>query len=116
MTASQSPHCNNGHPCPPWCITGHSELCRVHLGAAAGIDAPRILARPVHAGRTDDEPQIIVCGGSYPAGLELSVAPCDAGDLAGLLEFLAVATPGQHRKLATAIRAAAAVITGTEQR
>jgi hypothetical protein len=110
MTASWPPRTNeDGHPCPPWCIAQHSELRPVHLGTAAGIDAPRILARPVHAGSTDDEPEIVVSGGAYPAGLDLFVAARPAEQLAGLIDMLAVATPGQHGQLAAAIRTAAAI-------
>jgi hypothetical protein len=117
MTSTQPLRQNwAGHPCPPWCVTDHTELHRVHLGTAAGIDTPRVLARPVHTGSEDDEPQVVVSGGSWPTGLDLFVAADYAGELAGLLEFLAVATPDQHQQLAAAIRATAASITGAGER
>jgi hypothetical protein len=60
------------------------------MGAVAGIEDPRITARPVHGGGEDNTPQVLVSGGSY----------------------LAHATPDQHRELAAAIRKASADITG----
>ena len=117
MMPSQVPRTDSaGRPCPPWCVARHSELRRAHFGTAAGIDAPSILARPVRAGSNDGQPRVVVSGSSYPAGLELFVAARHAEDLAGLIEMLAAATPGQHGQLAAAIRRAAVTVTEAAER
>ena len=98
----------DGHPCPPWCVTGHDRFS-FHASGGITVEAPRysschvrVIQYAAHGG-----PQIQVAADGIirvPAG--------DAGDLAAIIEQLAGATPGEHRELAAAIRSAAREITG----
>ena len=75
--------------------------------------------RPVrqclHRWRRRDRSHLVGITGLGPAeadeSLHLRLDLHDAGQLAGLVELLADATPDQHRELAAAIRMAAADIT-----
>jgi hypothetical protein len=64
-----------------------------------------------HCGR----PVVAVTGHRYRGGSShVDMAAHRAEDLAVIVEMLADATPDQHRKLAAAIRQAAAQITGAQ--
>ena len=127
MTEDQAPRQNrDGHLCPPWCETDHDEVhgpartYRFHSGPSASIEMPsnaivpdRISARAFDLGRPDYEPVVSVSGyrpGTGGQDPQIWLGPDDAGDLAGLVDMLAAATPEQHRELAAAIRKAAADI------
>jgi hypothetical protein len=130
VNEDQAPRQNRkGHPCPPWCQIDHDEvhgashsylfhggpITRVEMrGKRAALPSDEIFARAFHAGDPDDKPVVAVS--SYRIGAAgqdpgIWLGPADAGDLAGLVEMLASATPAQHRQLAAAIRQAAAEIT-----
>lgn len=106
-------------PCPPWCTTDHEHAAPgsiredVHIAAEADVSVPAGVVRACAwwSGSAHTDPHVFV---SLPASSgahgRLSVAPPDAAGLAELLDLLATATPGQHRKLAAAIRQAAAVL------
>ena len=121
MTESQATRQNaEGHPCPPWCVTDHSEQRHGPSAGYHGSESPLIHtpsgyvnATAYQNGFSDDEPQIAVTCLNGPAGC-LMTAVRDAGFLAATVEDLAEATPEQHREFAAAIRQAAAVITGAE--
>jgi hypothetical protein len=117
----------DGHPCPPWCQTDHDEILSLaghflfHGGPPADIEltgktsAPdKITARAFHVGDPRFEAVVSVAAlrhGTDGQQPHLWLTPGDAGDLAGLVDMLAGATPARHRELAAAIRRAAAVIT-----
>jgi hypothetical protein len=109
--------------CPPWCTTDHEHAAPgsiredVHLAAEADVSVRAGLVRACAwwSGSAHTDPHVFV---SLPASSgthgRLSVTPADATGLAELLDLFATATPGQHRKLAAAIRQAAAVLGGDE--
>jgi hypothetical protein len=130
MSETGTPRQNReGHPCPPWCETDHDKahgaagLFMFHGGATAGIEVrgkaasglrDRIYACPFSAGQPGYEPVVSVASiryGAVGADPQVWLSARDAGELAGLVEMLATATPAQHRELAAAIRRAAAQIT-----
>jgi len=101
--------------CPPWCDADHA-MAPICVGSggpyfpAAQCDVwARAILGPHHAGN----PVVAVTGSVRGKGrtYHVELRPHRAEDLAGLVETLAAATPGQHRELAAAIRKAAADIT-----
>jgi hypothetical protein len=94
-------------PCPPWCVTDHGKY-NFHGSERITVYAPQFCSCHVRAIRYSalDHAEIQVAA----AGM-VSVRSDRAADLAAVIEQLADATPGQHRELAAAIRAAAAQIT-----
>ena len=125
MTESTVARANRaGQPCPPWCATDHHReitpgtYLSSHAGPSTDIGGFRghphdmisavavqfpssgrqeVLIRGYRSGREDPDPSTYI-------------RPDEAEGLAGLVEQLAGATPAQHRALAAAIRAAAAMI------
>ncbi len=120
MTANQAPRQNrDGHPCPLWCTVDHDEVINGITITGHGGDVTVtqireyeqwITARAYLAAAPGRTPEIQV--GMTPGG-DVFVPSRHAEDLAALVELLAAATPGQHRKLAAAIRKAAADIAET---
>lgn len=96
---------SKGDPCPPWCATDHAAhdfhgSRRISFQAADYGSYSSRVVRWV----TGDHVQV--------AGAAIAYVPArTAPDLADLIEGLATASPEDHRKLAAAIREAAAVIT-----
>ena len=115
MTAGQAPRRNPhlGTECPPWCAVDHaSQFGHACVGGGGGID--HIWTRAV---RDTGGFRVGVTGlGSEEAdeSLHLRLDLHGAGQLAGLVELLAAATPDQIRELAAAIRQAAADITESQ--
>jgi hypothetical protein len=114
--------------CPSWCRTDHEEVLFItddghpvrehdHRTARTVITYRRrpyrdtaVFARQFRL--RGGQPAVVVTDGAMPDALRP-----DAGDalaLAALVEALADATAGEHRKLAAAIRAAATAITPEE--
>jgi hypothetical protein len=135
MTARRERRTNNeGHPCPPWCVTDHQKVhgaagtYQFHGGTRVGIRIPGaypgssdpISASPVHDGTESGRAHVALSGyrpGAGPAGASyVRISASDAGDLAVLIGMLAEATPDQHRQLAEAIRKAASEIAGAGER
>jgi hypothetical protein len=108
----------DGHPCPSWCTADHQRSdghtapsVRVAVpGAVPGLD-DKFLVYPWQSPGCAPEIVAVVLryGRQHKDDLAVYYAARDAGHLAGLVEMLAAATPGQHRELAAAIREAAAV-------
>ncbi len=109
--------------CPPWCRTDHRRVLstlasgtevreQVHRGDRVTI----AYRRHPHAPGTHVLPRQLHFEGSEPAvvvvdtAAVLSIGAAMGLELAGLVEVLADATPAEHRKLAEAIRSAAAMI------
>jgi hypothetical protein len=109
--------------CPPWCRTDHQRVLstlasgtevreQVHRGDRVTIAYRRhphapgthVLLRQLHW--ADSEPAVVVAD----TAAVLSIGAALGLELAGLVEVLADATPTEHRKLAAAIRSAAAMI------
>jgi hypothetical protein len=118
MTESQATRRNPhlGTDCPPWCRTDHAqqfgEAC---VGGGGGDLSGNIWTRAI---RNRDGFEVGVTGignGEDDASLHFSVSAREAGELAGMVELLAAATPEEHRELAAAIRKAAAQITETDR-
>ncbi len=123
---------SEGDPCPPWCVTDHvtpwgdegytftfhgSDWASVEVAgrdrskppAEVTVQAVRYAATSVMA------PAVLIVNDDRIAGdgrVRLDLSGADAGHLAALVETLAKATSAEHRELAAAIRAAAALITG----
>ena len=115
--------------CPPWCRTDHDrphiggQVISTHMGSKAAVTLARaalfrqavpdqIGVRPVHAAQYGRRPEIALDGWRYHGdspGPWLAVPLGDAAALADVIGMLAAATPRQHRELAEAIRAAAAI-------
>ena len=108
LAPRRNPHL--GTDCPPWCATDHADqFGSACIGGGGGID--RIWSRAV---RSRDGFEVGITGlgpAEADESLHLRLDLHDAGQLAGLVELLADATPDQHRELAAAIRMAAADIT-----
>jgi hypothetical protein len=104
----RNPHL--GILCPPWCRIDHADqLGTACVGGGGGID--HIWTRAI---RSRDGFEVGVTGLGPEEGDESLYLGLDlhgAGQLAGLVELLAAATPDQIRELATAIRRAAGDIT-----
>jgi hypothetical protein len=121
MTENCTPKRNPylGIDCPPWCTWDHAIADQftgrdcVGSGGSIGDVWTRALLAPHHTGN----PVVAVTGtprdqdGTY----HVELSPDRALHLAGLVELLADAAPGQHRLLAAAIRKAAADITEADQ-
>ena len=128
MTADPSPRTNRtGHPCPSWCETDHETpqgdtgwtyefhggpVTRIKVPGTIGSWPDEVRTRPVHDGRSDDAPFILVSGtrnGASGPDPNAWVSLRDARDLVAVIDMLAGATPDQHRELAAAIRTAAGI-------
>ena len=111
-------------PCPSWCAGNHGEVAPTHIGQQReilpGSKYHRICAAAIQQRGPFSpigEPHVLVHGSKYRSRSAVLFAHLrDAQSLAVIVEILADATPGQHRELAEAIRAAAADITGAGQR
>jgi hypothetical protein len=117
VTASQaSRQKSQAHPCPPWCVD-HDEIADIHKTRRVAVKLPD------YAGYVStisgqfglSATAVGMHGMCDDVSADLYVPLADAGQLAGLLEILAYATPGQYRELAAAIRQAAADITEAGQ-
>jgi hypothetical protein len=88
MTASRTRRTNNeGHPCPPWCVTDHAKVHgaagtdQSHRGARAGIKLPGtnpyskdpISAGPAHDGTESGRAHVALSG--YRPGASLAGVP-----------------------------------------
>ena len=124
MTAGQP-----SRQCPPWCCIDHDQphiggqVIRTHMGSKAAVTLVRaallrqavpdqIGVRPIHAAQCGRRPEIALDGWRYHSdspGPWLAIPLSDAAALAEVIGMLAAATPRQHRELAEAIRAAAAI-------
>lgn len=119
-----------GGPCPPWCTTDHAKPVfpdgsgvRSHVGnlPAVQLRGGYIAAWPAQFSAPGSPGQVAVSGTHYVDGTTTAstppvyLAPADAGALASIIWQLAGASRAKHRELATAIRAAAAIITGASQ-
>lgn len=125
MTVDQAPHASRqGEPCPRWCAGNHGDVVPTHIGQQRGIlpgdQGNRICAAAIQQHGPFSpigEPHVLLHGGErLGRSVVVFTRPRDAQRLAVIIEILADATPGQHRELAAAIRAAVADITGAEQR
>jgi hypothetical protein len=119
VNEDQAPRQNrDGHPCPPWCTTGHgtpvSSLS--HWGAAVTIELPgtgRIGARAAHPGSASDRAEVSVTAfrhGGKGEAPDLRLSARDAKYLAAIIDMLD--DWDEVRGLVAAIRQAAADITG----
>lgn len=108
LTADHPARANSeGEPCPSWCITDHAQFT-FHGSERISFRATDFSSYHARVVRFVTGDQVAV------SGAEIAYVPADrAPDLAGLIEGLAGATPEEHRKLAAAIRQAAAAITET---
>ena len=97
MNEDQAPRQNrDGHPCPPWCTTGHgtpvSSLS--HWGAAVTIELPgtgRISARAAHPGSASDRAEVSVTAfrhGGKGEAPDLRLSARDAKYLAAIIDML----------------------------
>jgi hypothetical protein len=118
--------------CPPWCKRDSLHDSGIHLSAAGFIGEFRdhpggyAVARAYHLDLSDvpgpdqsvTEVHVMAVD---PAGADGTDAYLKCGDsgqarqLAALLDFMASATPQQHRDLAGQIRRAAALIDGGDR-
>jgi hypothetical protein len=123
---------SEGHPCPRWCVIDHvtpwheaGYTYRHHGSAGAHVEVPgqdkarlpaEITVSAVSYGQAGMDPAVIVSDNRLTddgrARLDLNCG--NAVQLASLLDLVATASPAAHRKLATAIREAAALITGQD--
>jgi hypothetical protein len=112
MTAGQAPHRNPhlGTDCPPWCRTDHArEFSEACVGGGGGDLDGNIWTRAIR-NRDGYLVGVTGLGDGDDTSLYLALGLHGAGQLAGLVELLADATPERHRELAAAIRKAAADI------
>jgi hypothetical protein len=100
---------SHGDPCPPWCVTGHSakfhEAC---VSSPAGIGSIWTCAI-----RNQDGFHVALAGSLPDVKAEwphLALSLPQAECMAVFAGLLAGATPDEHRKLAAAIRQAAATL------
>jgi hypothetical protein len=118
VTSDRTPRQNrDGHPCPPWCTTGHGTPVSSpsHWGVAVTVELPgtgRISARAAHLGSTADCAEVSVTAfqhGSKGEAPDLRLSAHDAKHLAAIIDMLD--DWDEVRGLAAAIRKAAADIT-----
>jgi hypothetical protein len=110
-------------PCPPWC-TDHHPDADIHRTPPTTIefDKPGHFAYCEAVGYENGygPPRVSFYARHHDVGAGVvrevyqGVSPDDARKLADLIEILSRATPAQHRKIAAAIRQAAADITRGE--
>ena len=116
MTESQAPRRNPhlGTECPPWCDTDHTQ--KFHEACiGSGGDIGPIWASAV---RTRDDSHVSISASLPDVAADwphLTLGLREAEHLAVIAGLLADATPEDHRKLAAAIRQAAADITEAGQ-
>lgn len=113
--------------CPAWCQTSHPDGSGPHYGphiaTERNVRQPgetlRVTVLPMYAGEEGRggkfrDPVVFTRGtrgdGKGPA---LFLTAADAADLADLVEYLAAMTAANHRKIAAALRQAAATIAGS---
>lgn len=109
--------------CPPWCTTDHEAPVYedgrglgVHMSARTVIQPSGLVARiAVYLASGHQSPAVNIHAVKYgdPA-IDGFLVPDDPEALAVLVEVLSYATPEQHRQVADAIRATAALQAETE--
>ncbi|MGH3299147.1 MAG: hypothetical protein ACRDP7_45895 [Trebonia sp.] len=112
--------------CPAWCADTYpaDDLCHSHTSPVVAVPAgraksevarlllPSILVFALLPDYPNDAPPRVTVIATGESRATVRMQPPHAGDLAGLIDALAAATPAQHREVAAAIRQVAALTSG----
>jgi hypothetical protein len=96
--------------CPPWCTVDHHRKGADYHGG----DISRIGEALIRAIDSSYGPAVLICTGSAAADPYLWLKPADAETLAVFIRVLDVLPRAERRKVAAAIRKAAAVIANNQ--
>lgn len=103
-------------PCPPWCADDRNHDLGMHMSARDPVPVPRarggVLVSACQIDGGPPAPHVLVTASASrgPGASMYLDDPAQARGLAALIDFLACATPEQHRELAAQARGAAAVL------